>query len=84
MLPSVTDARIWGSTMVIGQALQTTATPHEPVLIPLARIAEELVLPVEVIRIGAIANLSLDVYDPEKDLVTERGRQQIRECMQPW
>lgn len=53
--------------------------PLESVWYPIARVAEELTLPVEVVRIGAVTDLNLDVYDPERDAVTARGWQQILE-----
>lgn len=45
---------------------------------PLRRIAEELMMPVEAVRVSAEMELDLDVYDPELDMVSERGREQIR------
>lgn len=45
---------------------------------PLRRVAEELMMQVEAVRVSAEMELDLDVYDPELDMVSERGRQQIR------
>lgn len=54
----------------------------EPSWFPLTRVAERLGLPVEVVRMNAVADLNLNVYDPEADTVTEQGWQQIRDYLQ--
>lgn len=55
----------------------------EPGWFPLSRVAEDLLLPVETVRMEAATDLNLNVYDPERDAVTQAGRQQIRDILRP-
>lgn len=56
----------------------TPGTPNSG-WIPLQRVAEDLAVPVEEVRVSAELDLNLDVYDPNLDMVTEDGRQRIRD-----
>lgn len=54
---------------------------EDEIWIPLLHVAHELGLPAETVRITAEIDLAPDAYDPAWDMVSERGRQHIRDTM---
>lgn len=56
-------------------------TATGPAWVSIPEIAAELDLPIEIVRISAVVDLDLDLYDPERDIVSERGRDELRDYL---